>query len=146
MVSISHETSAEIDQRLRHVIREAKFRVWQEPFGFEEFPISEFGKRADPLALALVRDDEVWSQLVPSDPSQSEKFAVWRFHFPPSADNSGFVGWLATLLKVKFGTGVFVTCGSNAGDGGIFDYWGCPWDLKEQILPAITRLTKGEEL
>jgi hypothetical protein len=51
-----------------------------------------------------------------------------------------FVGWLANHLKDKFGTGVFVTCGQNSSRNGIFDYWGCPINLKEQIIQEIKKL------
>ncbi|HUR42993.1 MAG TPA: DUF6196 family protein, partial [Aestuariivirga sp.] len=105
-----------------------------------EFPRSEFANKADQNALALVRDESVWSQLVPSSAVQGEKFCVFCFHFPKDTDNSGFVGWLASHLKRKFGTGVFVTCGQNTGDGGIFDYWGCPIALGKQIVAEVEAL------
>ena len=44
------------------------------------------------------------------------------FHFPAGVDNSGFVGWLASHLKVVLGTGVLVVCGFNSQRGGVFDY------------------------
>lgn len=59
---------------------------------------------------------------------------------PPNADNSGFVGWLATHLKTQLGTGVFVVCGSNHERGGIYDYWGCPADLLDQATQVIDEL------
>lgn len=78
-----------------------------------------------------------------SDDPTAELFAVWRFHFPAGADNSGFVGWLASHLKTLFGTGVFVVCGQNSADGGIFDYWGCPWALRDQVFAELDRLTSA---
>ena len=69
-----------------------------------------------------------------------EPFALFRFHFPDGVDNSGFVGWLASLLKEELGTGVFVTCGSNSLDGGIFDYWGIPSALREQGFAVVRKL------
>ena len=82
----------------------------------------------------------MWSQLAPCGPDAPELFALWRFHFPAGADNSGFVGWLATHMKECFGTGVFVVCGQNSGDGGIFDYWGCPWELREDVVAEVREL------
>jgi hypothetical protein len=67
---------------------------------------------------------------------------LFRFHFPEGADNSGFVGWLATRLKLRFGTGVFVTCGQHRRDGGIFDYWGVPALLAAEVIREIERLVK----
>lgn len=143
MVSISRETIEQTDARLRQVIRRAQLKVYQERWTFEEFPLAEFASRASPEALALVRDDQVWSQLVPYR-GEGEAFKVLRFHFLAGADNSGFVGWLASLIKQTLGSGVFVTCGSNAGAGGIFDYWGVPEAIGEEVAEFVARLAVGE--
>ena len=140
MVDVSHETPEAVARRLERVIRDSRLLVLDRPHAFEEFPRADFAGRADPEALALVRDDAVWSQLVPCGPDAREPFALWRLHFPAGADNSGFVGWLAGHLKARFGTGVFVVCGQNSDDGGIFDYWGCPWALREEVVAEVRRL------
>ena len=140
MVDVSRETAEATAARLERVIREARLFVVERPHAFEEFRRQDFPARADPEALALVRDDAVWSQLVPSEDAAAERFALWRFHFPAGADNSGFVGWLAGHLKARFGTGVFVVCGQNSADGGIFDWWGCPWALGEEVVAEVRRL------
>ncbi len=80
---------------------------------------------------------------MPSDGTHDEQFGLFRFHFPPGADNSGFVGWLATHFKNRFGTGVFVTCGQNQSDGGIFDYWGVPKTLAAEVFNEVQRLVEG---
>ncbi len=140
MVQVSSEAAEATERRLLAVIAAAELRVFSGAYLFEEFPLNEFRLRADPNALALVRDDRVWSQLVPADGRAGECFAVFSFHFPKIADNSGFVGWLATHLKRRLGTGVFVTCGQNSGWGGIYDYWGCPAALREPALAVIGEL------
>jgi Family of unknown function (DUF6196) len=144
MVSISQETAQETEARLRRVIRESRLVIYGDAYAFEEFPISQFNLRANPGALALVRDDAIFSQLVPATNDAEEPFILWRFHFPRGADNSGFVGWLASLLKAKLGTGVFVVCGQNSNDGGIFDYWGAPWVLAPIVKQALEALLAGE--
>jgi hypothetical protein len=143
MVSISKETALQTELRLREVIRKSTVQIYDGAFAFDEFPLALFDTRADPSALALVRDDRVWSQLRVAGRRDRETFAVWRFHFPPGVDNSGFVGWLASALKAKFGTGVFVTCGSNSSEGGIFDYWGVPIELADPVLQEIRNLTRA---
>jgi Family of unknown function (DUF6196) len=143
VVNISHEKSHEIENRLRRVIQETSLTVYDDPYAFEEFPLEAFKEHANMAALALVRDDQVWSQLVKAVLNSAEPFVIWRFHFPHGADNSGFVGWLATHLKKCFGTGVFVVCGQNSNDGGIFDYWGCPWELRESVLGEVRALVAG---
>lgn len=145
MVTISRENHQQVSQRLESVIRQARLKVYGEPHRFAEFARADFPIRADSNALALIRDDDVWSQLLPTDVVDGDTFAVWRFHFPVNVDNSGFVGWLASLLKERFGTGVFVTCGQNSGAGGIFDYWGCPWTLREEVIQFVVELCKPEQ-
>ncbi|MBI0327241.1 DUF6196 family protein [Burkholderia plantarii] len=144
MVDISHETAERTEQRLRRVITEARLVVYPGSYRFDEFPLDRFPAAARADALALVRDDQVWSQLVPSEEAGHERFGVFRFHFPDGADNSGFVGWLATHLKRRFGTGVFVTCGQNSAAGGIFDYWGVPAELAQPVFAELGRLVRGD--
>lgn len=95
---------------------------------------------ANKNSLCLVRDEEVWSQLVPSTDNSKELFIIFSFHFNDCQDNSGFIGWLANHLKAKLGTGLFVTCGQNTSRGGIFDYWGCPIILKEKVIFEVKKL------
>ncbi|MBC2657012.1 hypothetical protein H7A76_16360 [Pseudomonas sp. MSSRFD41] len=143
MVNISHEAARDTERRLLHVITEAHVRFFPGTYAFLEFPLSSFPGAVHPDALALVRDDKVWSQLVPCADFEQELFTVFRFHFPEGADNSGFVGWLAMHLKQKFGTGVFVTCGQNRDEGGIFDYWGVPASLGSDVFAEIQALVEG---
>jgi Family of unknown function (DUF6196) len=140
MVDISYETVEETDRRLRDVIRSAQLKVYEGSYAFVEFALERFPLAVDAEALALVRDDETWSQLVPRRNDAAEAFRIFRFHFSPRLDNSGFVGWLATHLKRRFGTGVFIVCGQNQARGGIFDYWGCPLEIGEEVLTEIRSL------
>ena len=137
---ISEETPEQTATRLLDVIAKSEFEVFEGTYVFEEFPLDDFGTSASRDALALVRDSEVWSQLVPSTDTRKELFGVFGFHFESGADNSGFVGWLATHLKRELGTGLFVVCGQNSQRGGIFDYWGCPAELRGNVLKEITKL------
>ena len=142
MVHISHETIEETEARLLKVISEAQFKSYEGSYAFEEFPLTHFSVHARSDALALVRDDEVWSQLVPSKDGSQELFKIFSFHFKECSDNSGFVGWLASHLKKALGTGVFVTCGQNSDQGGIFDYWGCPLELGSKAMEEVRNLIK----
>jgi hypothetical protein len=137
---ISKETLAQTEKRLLKVLSKAELVVFDGAYTFEEFPISELKSKAKDTALAFVRDEEVWSQLIPSQDTTKELFKIIGFHFPKGLDNSGFVGWLATHLKQKLGTGVFVTCGQNSSRGGIFDYWGCPYEIGESFIEEIVSL------
>ena len=137
---ISFETEDEKERRLREVIKKSDFKIYEGTYYFEEFALKEFSKKANENALALVRDDEVWSQLVLCSDDKEELFVMFSFHFDEHLDNSGFVGWMANYLKEKLGTGVFVTCGQNKNHGGIFDYWGCPAKLGFEVLKEIKQL------
>lgn len=137
---ISRETPEQTETRLLKVIATADFKIMKGPYVFEEFPAGRFGDAASADALAYVRDEDVWSRLVPAPDESGELFALAGFHFSPGLDNSGFVGWLASHLKQKLGTGVFVVCGQNSAKGGIFDYWGCPYALKDEFFREIMEL------
>lgn len=145
MVQISHETPEEIKTRLLDVIAQADFTVYEGTYFFDEFAPQDFATEVRQDALALVRDNEVWSQLIPSNDDSQESFLVFSFHFDGCPDSSGFVGWLASHLKQHLGTGVFVTCGQNAMRGSIFDYWGCPAELGEAVIQEIRQMRKRAE-
>lgn len=137
---ISRETSDQTHERLLRVIASARLRIYDEPYCFIETPRSKERLMPHPQAVALVGDEEVWSQLVPATPESSEPFRLFRFHFVEGQDNSGFVGWLASYLKQRVGTGVFIICGQNTARSGIFDYWGCPLDVADEVLSAVNAL------
>ncbi|HXN81623.1 MAG TPA: DUF6196 family protein [Myxococcales bacterium] len=138
---VSQETVEQTRRRLLKVIAAAEVRFFEGTYCFRESPVAS-GLGNDPEALAYVRDDDVWSRLVPlpSGDTQAEAFCLISFHFESGLDNSGFVGWLASHLKQALGTGVFVVCGQNHRQGGIFDYWGCPWDLKDRFFAEVNAL------
>ena len=137
---ISQESLEQTHERLVRVLAESQFVVYDSPFAFVESDVSKFPTELLPKALAFVRDEDVWSALVPSENPEHEKFLVFGFHFTPGLDNSGFVGWLATHLKSKIGTGVMVVCGQNSSRGGIFDYWGAPVSVANEVIAEIHRL------
>ncbi|PXX57895.1 hypothetical protein DFR70_116125 [Nocardia tenerifensis] len=147
MVDISIETEVETAQRLRRVIAAADFDVHQGVWCFRESALSE-PPQLTARTLAVVRDAESWSALVPfaeAEGAEVEKFGLFSFHFPAGQDNSGFVGWLAGHLKRALGTGVFVVCGSNRERGGIYDYWGCPVELLAAVEREIEALRSSAE-
>jgi hypothetical protein len=141
MVSVSMETAEQTEQRLRRVIAQADLVVHDGVWCFEESPADQ-PPALTRETLAVVQDQESWSRLVPLTQQGDgvERFGIFSFHFEDQVDNSGFVGWLATRLKVELGTGVFVVCGSNRARGGIYDYWGCPIDSLDQAIAVIKTL------
>lgn len=141
MVNISFEGEQAIEIRLLQLLHHVQVTVLEGSFIYRDFPLNDFPAAVDHQAIALVRDDACWSQLVPSDGSATELLWVCCFHFPPHLDNSGFVGWLGSRFKRKFGTGVVVVCGHNTAAGGVYDYWGIPYHLAPQVLADIRSLT-----
>jgi hypothetical protein len=137
---ISQETPEETDARLRRVLAGAELVLLPDAYAFVEVEVSGFPVELISDALAFVRDEDVWSALVPATAQDQEQFVVFSFHFPPGVDNSGFVGWLAAHLKSVLGTGVVVVCGQNSNRGGIFDYWGAPLSLANEMVTEIHRL------
>lgn len=138
MVDVSVETPEETATRLRRVIAAAELVIQDGAWHFVEYarPPELTGQE-----LAVVHDDESWSTLVPAeDDTALERFGVFTFHFPPGVDNSGFVGWLASQLKLQLGTGVFVICGSNTRRGGIYDHWGCPETQLARVVDVVQQL------
>ncbi|MBA3338286.1 MAG: hypothetical protein H0T54_00755, partial [Geodermatophilaceae bacterium] len=117
MVSISRESWEQTEQRLRGVIAAAEFVTLDGTWAFREAARDQ-PPELNEQVLAVVRDDESWSWLTTAAPSDDERFAVFSFHFPYGLDNSGFVGWLGSVLKHELGTGVFVVCGQNSRRGG----------------------------
>lgn len=140
MVSVSVETPEATEARLSAVIARCELTLWDVPFAFHEFAAADFPGAVRPDALAVVRDGASWSQLAPAGAAE-DALTVWQFHFPPDLDNSGFVGWLATRLKARFGSGVIVICGQTSSRGGIHDYWGAPWPLRDVIRAELAALT-----
>lgn len=141
MVSISAESTAETELRLRGVVAAAELVVHDGGWQFLESPLAE-PPELEPEVLAVVRDEHTWSRLVPARAPEpaDEVFGLVSFHFPAGIDNSGFVGWLAGTLKARLGTGVFVVCGYNSERGGVFDYTGFPITVRDDVLRVIHEL------
>jgi uncharacterized protein DUF6196 len=144
LVSISKERSEQTNARLLDVVAKSRLVVLPGAYAFVDCPANPASGNFPQDALALVRDGKMWSQLVSSDDVNAELFRVFSFHFPANIDNSGFVGWLAARLKTQFGTGVFVVCGHNSADGGIFDYWGVPLAVGGEVIEAVRALVGGD--
>ena len=140
---VSKETPTETTQRLQHVLASSKWQIYAGSYVFLEFKLgSAIPEAIQQSSLAMVRDDEVWSLLTQATDQapDAELFALCSFHFPANLDNSGFVGWLASHIKQQTDAGVFVVCGQNSQQGGIFDYWGIPISMQSEVIAVIRQL------
>lgn len=141
-MDITPETPEETQRRLLRVMAHARADVLPQHHTYTEFPIDQFPVHLSASALAFVKDNAVWSALVPvnANTPPQDSYAIVAFHFAADIPNSGFVGWLASEFKRQLGTGVFVVCGQNSQDGGVFDYWGIPLGIAPQALKLIAQM------
>jgi len=144
-VHVNRETPEETEQRLRSVAAAMTVEVLDGVWWYEEFPLEGFPSRVRSDAIALVRDRERWCQLVPVRAADRprEELRLWSCRFPRGLDNSGFVGWLATRIKTRTGSGILVVCGQNGDRGGVYDYWGCPAEAGEAVLSEVLALNRA---
>lgn len=137
MVSISQERPVESQRRLRAVLRTTQLVHLPEAWCFQRIV-------GDPPegAIATIRDVDGWCALVPATEDSGEQFGLTLSTFAPHIDNSGYVGWLATAVKQRLGSGVFVICGDNPRRGGIFDYLGYPLEVADAVRNLIDELRR----
>lgn len=139
MVSISREPSVVTERRLVGVL--------QKSVVVHHRGLWSFLRCVGPIpddALAAVRDVDGWCALVRSNRDDRELFCLTSIVFPIGVDNSGFVGWLASTIKRELGGGVFIVCGDNPRRGGIFDYWGYPAEIADEVRALVDRLCGPE--
>jgi hypothetical protein len=138
---VSKEAPEETRERLLRVLARAEFVSHPGRYVFEEHAADGFPPASLARCLAAVRDGDAWSTLVAAGGhGVGEEFGLFSFHFEAGVDNSGFVGWLASELKERLGTGVFVVCGRNSARGGIFDYWGVPAAVHDAARAVIEEM------
>jgi Family of unknown function (DUF6196) len=135
MVSISREHPVESERRLRAVLRAAEIEHLRGTWCFERVTDD-----APDEAIATVRDIDGWCALVPAGEDAKEHYGLTLTTFSPGIENSGYVGWLATAIKRRLGSGVFVICGDNPRRGGIFDYLGYPAEISDAVRVLIDEL------
>jgi hypothetical protein len=73
------EIQEQAEARLLKVIAKARFPVYEGIYGFEELSVGRF---PNSVALACVRDAELWHQLVPISPQNSATERFKMFSFP----------------------------------------------------------------
>jgi len=142
------ETPEQMHNRLKAVIAGARFEPLPQPYAWQ---------RVDTLlklpsgALASVRDGSTWYALAPASPEAASVYRILVFHFAEGTNASGFVAWLAGLMKTEVGTGAIVVCGFDARATpalwqtslGLFDYWGCPWACGEDVIALVEQLRRA---
>jgi hypothetical protein len=101
LMDITPENAAQTRARLLRVIAHARMHVETGDYVFAECPVDNFAIVWVAHCKALVRDERVWSALVPAElvankevaaTQTPDKFTLLCFHFDSLIPNSGFVG------------------------------------------------------
>src|SRR5262249_56177719 len=125
------ESAEQMHARLCRVIAGARLEVLSQPYAWEQ--VSE-PSRLPANALAVVRDGSAWYALTSVPANAKGAYRILVFHFAEGLNASGFVAWLARIMKKEAGTGGMGVGGFDAratpalwqNSLGLFDYWGCP--------------------
>jgi hypothetical protein len=141
------ETAEQMHERLRGVMAVARFEALSQPYAWQQ--LGETSQLSD-NALAAVKDGSTWYALTPVSPDATGAYRIFVFHFAEGSNASGFVAWLAALMKKEAGTGAMVVCGFDARATaalwqtslGLFDYWGCPWNRGDEVAALMQRLRR----
>jgi hypothetical protein len=141
------ESAEKMHKRLCSVIAAARFEALSQPYAWQKVSKSS---RFPATALAVVRDGSAWYALTPVPPDATGAYRILVFHFAESSNASGFVAWLAGIMKKKVGTGALVVCGFDARATsalwqtslGLLAYWGCPWGQGEEVVALVERLRR----
>ena len=141
------ETESEMHDRLCGVLAASAFDVLPHPHAWQAI---ESAASLPATALAAVRDGAAWYALSPVAVGTAGAYRILAFHFAEGSNASGFVAWLAALMKKEAGTGAMVVCGFDARASsalwqtslGLFDYWGCPWDFGDNVIALVERLRR----
>jgi hypothetical protein len=141
------ESAEQMHKRLCSVIAAARFEALSQPYAWQKVSKSS---RFPATALAVVRDGSAWCALAPVPRDAAGAYRILVFHFAERSNASGFVAWLAGIMKKKVGTGAMVVCGFDARATsalwqtslGLFDYWGCPWGRGDEVVALVERLRR----
>jgi hypothetical protein len=141
------ESTEQMHERLSGVIAASRFEALSRPYAWQE--VNELSQ-LPATALAAVRDGSTWYALIPVSPETVGAYRILVFHFAEGSNASGFVAWLAGILKKEVGTGAMVVCGFDARATpalwqtslGLFDYWGCPWAHGVEVTALVERLRR----
>jgi hypothetical protein len=141
------ESTQQMHERLCGVIAAARFEALSQPYAWQS--VSQ-PSQLPTNALAAVRDGSAWYALTSVPPESIGAYRILVFHFAEGSNASGFVAWLAGLMKKEAGTGAMVVCGFDARATpalwqtslGLFDYWGCPWGHGDEVGALVERLRR----
>ena len=105
-------------------------------------PVADFPSQVSGEAVALARDEDGWSQLVPAPGARSASgWALIRLSFVAGAAIDGLTDWLAAYLRRRVTPRLMIASGLSQRTGGLYLYWGVPLALGEQVMREIDILS-----
>ena len=142
------EATEQMHERLSGIMAASRFEALSQPYAWQQ--VSRL-LQLPATAVAAVRDGSTWYALRAVTPEAAGAYRIMVFHFAEGSNASGFVAWLAGIIKKEVSTGVMVVCGFDARATpalwqtslGLFDYWGCPWGLGDEVIALVERLRRG---
>ena len=134
------ETPSRTEARLREALRSAEIVLMESPYAWRL--VANFPSQVSDEAVALARDEDGWSQLVPAPGARSASgWALIRFRFVAGAAIDGFTDWLAAHLRRRVTPRLMIASGLSQRTGGLYLYWGVPLALREQVMREIDILS-----
>jgi len=97
------ESIEQMHERLRGVMAASRFEALSQPYAWQQ--VSKLSQ-LPATALAAVRDGATWYALTAVTPEATGAYRIMVFHFAEGSNASGFVAWLAGIIKKEVGTGV----------------------------------------
>ena len=142
------ESAEQMHKRLCNVIAAAQFEVLSQPYAWQQ--VSE-PFRLPANTLAVVRDGSAWYALTSVPPNDATgAYRILVFHFAEGSNASGFVAWLAGIMKKGAGTGAMVVVASTPArrprcgkpHSVCSTTGGCPWSRGDEVAALVQRLRR----
>ncbi len=143
-MDVSKEQPDETNRRLSMVFARAEIVWYEGHYAFEPVDADIDSLTLSGEILALIKLDDAWSVLRKTEQAD-ELCALFRVRFPVREDNSGFVGWLANVIKRECGSGVGVVCGYDSAIGDLFDYYAVPASAAADVRDLLGRLKSNAD-
>ena len=104
------EATEQMHERLSGIMAASRFEALSQPYAWQQ--VSKLSQ-LPATALAAVRDGSTWYALTAVTPEATGAYRILVFHFAEGSNASGFVAWLAGIIKKEVGTGVMVVAAST---------------------------------
>ena len=140
VLGLDVETPSRTEARLRDALRSAEIRLLEPAYAWTL--VEDFPSQVSDEAVALAKDEDGWSQLVPAPGARvAEGWALIRFRFGDGSNIDGLTDWLAAFLRRRVTPRLMIASGLSQRTGRLYLYWGVPPALREQVMREIDILS-----